>query len=81
MSISGKFLQHSWVGKLVPGPLAEVIDGGLKLQDQDRSVAPTTLDSSWQLKWKRLGRGICLFVLFLFLFIQKQFQQVHCVYS
>lgn len=41
-------------------------------------MAPTTLDSSWQLKWKRFGREICLFVLFLF--IQKQFQQVHCGY-
>lgn len=38
-------------------------------------MTPTTLDWHWQLKWEGLGGD--LFVLLLFLFIQKQFQQVN----
>lgn len=44
-------------------------------------MAPTAVDCSWQLAWKRLGEGVCVCVcvLFLFLLISKQFQQVNCV--
>lgn len=38
-------------------------------------MTPTTVDWHWQLKWEGLGGD--LFVLLLFLFIQKQFQQVN----
>lgn len=42
-------------------------------------MAPTAVDCSWQLAWRRLGEGVRVCVLFLFLLISKQFQQVNCM--
>lgn len=74
MSISGKFLQHSWAGKLVPGPLADIISGGTQGTGPRLKCGSHNLGLQLAAEMKKIGRGICLFVcpvLFFFFFYPK----------
>lgn len=68
MSTSGKFLQHSWAGKLVPGPLADVICGGTQGTGPRLKCGSHNLGLQLAAEMKKIGRGICLFVCPVLLF-------------
>lgn len=69
MSISGTFLQHSWAGKLVPGPLADVISGGTQGTGPRLKCGSHNLGLQLAAEMKKIGRGICLFVCPVLIFV------------